>query len=77
MIKAKQKKGGWERGPRDAAYDRLVEEDLCGKETREQKLEGRKPGRAQPSAGRRPWEEQGLGALGRFTEQQGDRRGHK
>lgn len=67
MINAKQKKEGWERGQRGAAYNRPVEEDLCGKETREQKPEGRKPGRAQPSKGRPPREEQGPGALGRFT----------
>lgn len=52
MIEAKQEKEGCERGQGDAAYHRRVEEDLCGKETREQKLEGRKPGRAQPSKGR-------------------------
>ena len=52
-----------------------MEEDLCGKETQEQKPEERKPGRAQPSKGRLLREKQGLGALGRFTEQQGDRQG--
>lgn len=72
MIKAKQEKGGCKRGQGDAAYHRRVEEDLCGKETREQKPEGRKPGRAQPSKGRPCGKSRGWGRSEPPGDWQGD-----